>query len=284
MIDPLADLLRPDRLTSVVDIGANPIGSAPPYRQMLEKRLCRVIGFEPQPEALDALNAHKGDLETYLPYVVGDGTSTTLKICRASGMTSLLAPDAPVLRHFPGFSEWGQVLREIPVTTRRLDDIVEIDAIDFLKVDAQGAELTILRNGADRLAGAIAVQAEVSFIPIYQGQPAFGEIDAELRGAGFVPHTLAAVNKRMIAPMVAQSPHAALNQLLEADIVYVRDFMRPERMSADQLKHLALVAHHCFGSFDLATNCLHHLTRLGAAPPNAVQRYLATVRARAEPE
>jgi FkbM family methyltransferase len=278
MIDLLTDLLRPGRLTSVVDIGANPIGSAPPYQHMLEKRLCRVIGFEPQAEALAALNAHKSDLETYLPYVVGDGKSTTLKVCRASGMTSLLAPDPLASRHFPGFAEWGQVLREIPVVTRRLDDIAEIEAVDFLKVDAQGAELAIFKGGANRLKGVVAIQAEVSFIPIYQGQPPFGEIDGELRGAGFVPHTLAAVNKRMIAPMVAETPHAAFNQLLEADIVYVRDFMRPERMSADQLKHLALVAHHCYGSFDLATNCLYHLTRIGAAPPNAMQQYLATVK------
>lgn len=274
----LASLLRPDRLTTVVDIGANPIDSAPPYQPMLENRLCRVIGFEPQPEGLDGLNARKSDLETYLPYVVGDGQSATLKICSSPGMTSLLTPDELALRHFPGFVEWGKVLREVAVTTRRLDDIAEIEAIDFLKMDVQGAELAILKNAASRLKDVIAIQTEVSFIPLYQAQPSFGEIDAELRRAGFVPHTFVAVNQRMIAPMTAKTPYEGINQLLEADVVYVRDFMRPERMSAEQLKHLALVAHHCYGSFDLATNCLYHLTRLGAAPPDAIQQYLKTLK------
>jgi hypothetical protein len=50
--DPLFKLLRPERLTAVVDIGANPIDGDPPYQSMLEKRLCRVVGFEPQSEAL----------------------------------------------------------------------------------------------------------------------------------------------------------------------------------------------------------------------------------------
>src|SRR5262249_27554925 len=117
MTDILADLLRCERLTTVVDIGANPI-DPPPYKRMLEKRLCRVIGFEPQMDGLAALMAHKSDLETYLPYVVGDGNSATLRVCSAAGMTSLLAPDPTALRHFRGFSEWGHVVRETPVATR----------------------------------------------------------------------------------------------------------------------------------------------------------------------
>jgi FkbM family methyltransferase len=278
MTDFLAELLRPERLTAIVDVGAYPIDSTPPYQAMLERRLCRVIGFEPQPEALAALAARKSDLETYLPYVVGDGNSATLRVCRAPGMTSLLAPDPTALRHFPGFPEWGQVIRETAVATQRLDDIAEIDVVDFIKIDVQGSELDVLRNGRERLKDVVAVQTEVSFINLYQGQPAFGEIDAELRAAGFVPHTFVALRKRMIAPLAGNSPFAGLNQLLEADMVYVRDFMRPERMTAEQLKHLALVAHHCYGSIDLSTNCLHHLVRSGAVPSDAMNHYLAAIK------
>lgn len=54
--DPLLKLLMPKRLTSVVDVGANPIDGDPPYKILLQKRLCRVTGFEPQAEALAVLN------------------------------------------------------------------------------------------------------------------------------------------------------------------------------------------------------------------------------------
>ncbi len=64
LTDPLFQLLRPERLTAIVDIGANPIDGDPPYKSMLQVRLCRVVGFEPQPEALAALNARKSDHET----------------------------------------------------------------------------------------------------------------------------------------------------------------------------------------------------------------------------
>ncbi len=45
----LAELIKPERLTAVVDVGANPIDGVPPYRPLLAKGLCTVVGFEPQP-------------------------------------------------------------------------------------------------------------------------------------------------------------------------------------------------------------------------------------------
>jgi FkbM family methyltransferase len=275
MSDFLVDLVCPERITAVVDIGANPIDSPPPYRKLLDQGLCRLIGFEPQPSALAALNSQKGPFETYLPYVIGDGTDATLKVCRASGMTSLLTPDIEALKLFPEFSEWGAVIEEVPVTTHRLDDIAEIGAFDFLKMDVQGAELAIIRNGTQRLQNVVAIQLEVSFIALYKDQPTFGDLDVELRRLGFVPHCLAAVNKRLLKPLAGDNPYQAFNQLLEADAVYVRDFMKPDKMSAEQLKHLAVLAHHCYGSFDLAANSLHHLARGGAVSADAVPKYVA---------
>ena len=95
--DFLRELLEPDRLSSVVDTGANPIDAAPPYKEMLDNKLCRVIGFEPQQNALQSLLERKGPLETYLPYAIADGGTHTLYCCRASGMTSLLKPDQQYL-------------------------------------------------------------------------------------------------------------------------------------------------------------------------------------------
>ena len=78
--DTLLALLRPQRLTAVVDVGANPIDGDAPYKSMLSRRLCTVTGFEPQPDGLASLNARKGELETYLPYVIGDGNPATLHV------------------------------------------------------------------------------------------------------------------------------------------------------------------------------------------------------------
>ncbi|GKQ52145.1 FkbM family methyltransferase [Bradyrhizobium sp. Ce-3] len=270
--DALSALLAPERLTAVVDIGANPI-AVPPYAPLLQKRLCRLFGFEPQPNALAELNARKTDLETYLPHVVGNGEQARLRICAAPGMTSLLEPDPQMLKHFQGFNEWGRIVADTRIATHRLDEIGEIDAMDYLKVDVQGSELAIFQNGRRRLAEAVVIQAEVSFLPLYKKQPVFGEIDLELRSQGFIPHALIELNKRMIWPMRGVNPYEAFNQLLEADAVYVRDFTKADAMSAEQLKHLALVAHHCYGSYDLAAICIQHLLNRDAIVAQAGSRY-----------
>ncbi|MFN5721393.1 MAG: FkbM family methyltransferase, partial [Bradyrhizobium sp.] len=176
--DPLSTLLAAERLTAVVDIGANPI-DVPPYLPLLQKRLCRLFGFEPQPSALAELNAHKSELETYLPHVVGSGEQARLRVCAAPGMTSLLEPDPVMLKHFQGFNEWARIIADSRIATHRLDDIGEIDAMDYLKIDVQGSELAVFQNGRRRLAEAVVIQTEVSFLPLYKKQPVFGEIDLE---------------------------------------------------------------------------------------------------------
>ncbi len=274
----LWDILRPLHLTRVVDIGANPIDGDPPYQPMLRDGLCRITGFEPQAEALAALLRRKGPLETYLPYAVGDGNVHTLNICAASGMTSLYEPDPATLEIFAALKPLGQVVNRLPIQTRRLDDIEEIEALDFLKIDIQGAELSVFRHGKQKLSDAIAIQVEVSFMALYRDQPGHGEVDIELRAQGFVPHCFAAVKRWPIAPLVVgNNDRQPLNQLLEADIVYMRDIRKPEALDQEQLKHLALVAHHCYGSFDLAVRCLWLLEQRGLLDKEDRMKYLGSL-------
>jgi hypothetical protein len=46
-------------------------------------------------------------------------------------------------------------------------------------------------------------------------------------------------------------------------------------MSGEQLTHVALIAHHVYGSTDLAYHCLRQLARRGAVEVAAADRYLA---------
>lgn len=274
----LEQLLEPQRLTEVVDVGANPIDGDPPYKTMLEAGLCRLTGFEPQPDALLRLQSAQGPNERYLPQALGDGQTHTLNICHASGMTSLFEPDEDVLEIFHQFKSLGRVVKRIPVQTQRLDDVTEIQSVDFLKIDIQGAELSVFQSGRVKLADTAVIQTEVSFIPLYKGQPTLGDIDVELRAQGFIPHMFAAVKKWPISPLIVDgNPRKALNQLLEADMVYVKDFTRPAELSDDQLKHLALIAHHCYRSVDLTMRCLVLLSHRGSIAQKSHETYLRSL-------
>lgn len=274
-IKTFADLISPQRITEVVDVGANPIDGEPPYASMLSAGLCRVTGFEPQEQALLELQQKQGTNERYLPYAVGDGGAHTLNICVASGMTSLFEPDPTTLDLFDVLRPLGEITSRVPLKTRRLDDIPEVRYLDFLKIDIQGGELAVFKGGAAKLSQAVTVQTEVSFVTLYKNQPSLGDIDLEMRRQGFIPHCFATVKRWPIAPCVIDNnPRKPVNQLLEADAVYVRDFSRPELMSDEQLKHLALIVHHCYGSIDLALRCVMLLEQRQVLKHGAQQQYM----------
>ena len=272
----LSSFLAPARLTDIVDIGANPIDGDPPYKKMLAASLCRVMGFEPQLDALENLNKVKTDLETYLPYVIGTGGRKTLHRCKYSGWTSLFEPDEAAINVFPAFRDNATVIEKIPVDTRPLDSIAEIKNIDFLKLDVQGSELDCLKSGIEKISSCVFIQLEISFVTLYKNQPGFGEVDLFLREMGFIPHCFAAIKQWPIAPLVINNnPTQPLNQLLEADLVYVKNFIQPSNLTNEQLKQMALIAHHCFGSFDLAAKCIELLETRGVLPNSSVDHYVS---------
>lgn len=260
----LFDLIQPSRLTSIVDIGSNPVDGSPPYARMLDEGMCTVTGIDPQGEAPEHPNVKT------LRYIVGDGTKQTFHACTMQGMSSLLRISKARASLFPNMLEWGTPAETRNVQTTRLDDIPGIDAMDFLKMDVQGSELDILSYSREKLSKCVAVMTEMSFVPLYAGQAAFGRMDTELRHLGFMPHCFV---EAKLWPLATQSPipNLAPNQLLECDMLYVRDITNS--MSDEMWKHLAMVAHHICGSFDLAMRCISELARMEAVSPSAPEQY-----------
>ncbi len=266
----LYDLLKPARLTAIVNAGANAIDGSPPYQRMLEEGLCTVVGFEPQPDALLRLNKDKGPNETYLPDAIGNGQQHIMHLTNHQGMVSFLEPDPQHTSLFHGFPNWSEVRQLKPHPTTRLDDIAAVEHIDLLQADVQGYEIEVLRSARYKLAKAVAIQVEVAFITLYKNQPTFAEVDIDLRAMGFMPHCFAGAKVMPLAAPVMppnQDPH----QIVDADMMYVRDVCKP--MATEQWKQLAMIAHHVCGSFDLAMLAVGTLAKIGAAPADAAKQY-----------
>lgn len=284
----VADLLAPawppaagGPVVEIVDVGANPIDGDPPYRPLLDGGWGRVTGFEPQRAALAELRDRAGPHERYLPYAVGDGHPHTLHLCATSGFASVLEPDPRQLDLLVDFPALARVIGREPVTTRRLDDMSEIAAMDYLKIDIQGGELAVLEAGRERLRRTVAVQTEVGFHRIYRDQPTFADVDLELRRQGFVPHRFVTTRTWPIAPVVWADPlERASRQLVEADLLYVRDPVRLTECDDGQLARLALIADIVYGSAGLALRCVLQLIDRGVLDEAAAGRYrgLATAR------
>lgn len=176
-------LLLGERLACVVDGGAHK-GSV--TARLLERfAIDAVHAFEPIPE----LAAHIRRRFARRPEVTVHGAALAEHAGRArfhvTGnrfSSSLLRPSS-WSRHLHGRQVDAPEPLEVP--TVRLDDVLGGRAIDLIKLDLQGGELSALRGGAAVLAQTRAVLAEVEFIPLYEGQPLFADLDAHLRSAGF---------------------------------------------------------------------------------------------------
>ena len=242
----------------IVDAGAM-WGGEPPYAPLVRSGVGRVVGFEPVQSECDRLNSMNRQGERYLPYFIGDGTERTFYLTNRSMTASLYEPNMPLLRRFQQLDEVTRVVETPRVQTRRLDDIPEIESIDLLKADVQGAELDLLKGAERLLEGVQVIQLEVEFLPMYKGQPLFADIDIHLRARGFVLHSFVDLQGRCFRPvMVNNDPTKTWRQHLYADAVYVRDFMEWKKLSPERLLKTAAILHECFHSVDIAALALQH--------------------------
>ena len=87
--------------------------------------------------------------------------------------------------------------QELIVKTTSIDALFaagDIPRVDFLSLDTQGAELSILRGGATMLEHeTVGVSCEVSFADLYQNAPLFGDLDGFLRDKGFLLASLSTI-------------------------------------------------------------------------------------------
>ena len=240
----------------VLDIGARQEDNDC-YASLLEQGLAQITGFEPEPSEFQRLKSRPGPF-AYHPDFLGDGNPATLHVTHYPGCSSLLDPDPAVIDLFEGIgasSPGGNfhVLEKVPVQTTRLDDIREIAPPDYIKIDVQGAELTVLKHGTRTLSSATVVQTEVEFLPLYKGQPLFGDMQCFFREQGFVLHKLIDISGRTFRPLRnPEHPYRALSQVLWADAVFVRDFTDFSRWSLDDLLKAALILTDVYNSYDLA--------------------------------
>jgi FkbM family methyltransferase len=253
-MNSIAHLIEEADPITILDIGASLIGDdQPPYQPLIDSRRARLIAFEPDPEALSALKGKYPPPHVCLPLFVGDGLPATFHETNWGPTGSLFEPNTPLLQRFHNLAELTTLVGTHTVQTKRLDDIPEITDVDFIKIDAQGAEKMIFENGPMLLGTTVLIQTEVTHVEMYKGMPLFGDIDCVLRQAGFKWHTRLGSGYRPFLPFLnPESPQLAFKQELWSDVVYVKDWMKFDQIKPSKLVKLALLLHDLYQSYDLA--------------------------------
>lgn len=148
------------------------------------------IGFEPDAEECAKLSeADPNPRSRYYPTAVGGANGRQKFYLTKFLQASSLHPANPAyMRRFPMTTT--EITGEVEVETVTLDRFVEdnkIGHVDFIKVDAEGADFAILAGGESMLTSrrVLGVKAEVVFDPAPRGTEVFADIDSFMRAQGF---------------------------------------------------------------------------------------------------
>lgn len=249
----------------VVDIGAMALGdgSETAYFPLVKANLAEVIGFEPQRKECLALNEKAAPGQRFLPYAIGDGQKRTFYLTNAPMTSSLYRPNHLLLQRFSKLPELLQIVSETEMDTKRLDDVLELSGCDFLKIDVQGAELDVLHGASRTLTNTLVVETEVEFVPLYENQPLFAEVDQAMRAAGFKLYNFRGIATRTFAPLHRKQADPFSGQALWSDAIYFRDFMRLGELTIPQLLKLAVLAQELYGARDFVLQVLHVVEEKG---------------------
>ena len=275
------DLFEFNQTIQLMDIGAAAIAETPIYKILIDKNLAHLTAFDGDERQIEKLKSAYGENNvTVINKFLFDGEIHNIYLCAPeSGMTSLFKPDEKALCFFNGFSNFGKVTSIADIQTTKLDDINDIQSPDFLKMDVQGAELGVMQNGSSVLQDCLAMQLEVSYFPLYEGQPSFGEIDIHMRENGYLPQRFIDVKRWSISPTIFNNDFRMPgNQLLESDIIYIKSPLKFNELSEIQLHKLLILSHYSFNSFDLCAYIIIELEKRCALDTGSHRHYLNNIK------
>lgn len=183
-----ATLINDGKVEAVLDVGANAGQYGTDLRDWGYGG--RILSFEPGSEAFGRLSrrAAEDDLWDCLPIGLGrEQDRRELFIAGNAGQSSSLlemsdlhidaAPDSAIV---------GSETVEIETLDRVAGQLLDREARLYTKLDVQGLELDVLAGGRGLLERTVALELELSLVPLYREMPLIGDVVEALRAWGFV--------------------------------------------------------------------------------------------------
>ena len=262
---------------TILEIGALPVeGQQEPFHQLLDIfPESRIIAFEVDKDLCEQLNQKAkrgirnfpvalGRTEERRPFYV-----TNHPMC-----SSLYKPNERLVSLYNNMEV--AMLKSIEfIETVSLDYFAKennIDSVDFIKIDIQGAELDVFQGGPNTLDEVILLVSEVEFIHQYLEQPLFGDVCSFLGKKGMMFHKFLRTGGRSLKPIVMGNDPNFPVQYIWSDAVFIKEIFKIPDLSSSKLLKLGLLAfiygspdltHYCFKFYDEKNGTGIHKSFLG---------------------
>jgi FkbM family methyltransferase len=169
----------------LIDVGASG-GLEPNWKSAL--KYLQIIGFEPDKRAYVDLIKNLNNNRYFNIALGSQKESVPFYLTRKQTTSSIYKPNKQILQKFPDCERFD-IVDQIKLETNTLDAICNENSIeyaDFIKIDTQGTELSIMEGGKSIISKQIfGLEIEVEFTELYKGQPLFSDVDRFMRKLGF---------------------------------------------------------------------------------------------------
>ena len=205
------------------------------------KKYIQVIAFEPDERAYQDLIKDQKDhnIKYVNKAILNESKTVDFYLMKKQETSSIFLPNTDFLRQFPELSRFD-VIKTVKMEVDSLDNIMRDKGIkdaDFIKLDTQGGELSILEGAKKALEGPVfGLDVEVYFSEVYIGAPFFGDIDSFLKKYGF---SLFDVNPYWWKRESGKNYGRPKGQIITGDALYLRDIGTFIRIVKKEQDHAA---------------------------------------------
>ena len=241
---------------SILEVGARPLdGEGEAFHKLLDIFPNSTISaIEVDEELCKELNKTTPKGMHFYPEPLGlkdeehDFYETNHPMC-----DSLYKPNEKLLSKYVGL-DVSMIKSKTTVKTISLDQFTQkhnIDRVDFIKIDIQGAELDVFKGGVKTLEDIVAIVSEVEFIPLYIDQPLFGDVSAFLLNQGLMFHKFLGTGGRTLKPYVLDENVNSMSQMMWSDALFIQDIRFWTYQSSEKLIKIGVLAL-LYNSLDVA--------------------------------
>lgn len=244
---------------TVLDVGAAPLSDEPePFYSLLDWFPGSSIhAFELDTALCAEKNRNAPPGLTFHAQALGRADEQrTLYETQAPMCTSLYKPNAELNSLYHQL-EVTTLEKTSTVHTISLDQFVaehKIGAVDFLKIDIQGAECDVFQGAPQTLSALLMTVTEVEFIPLYENQPLFGDVSQALHQYNLMLHKFLGMAGRSLRPFMLNKDPLFMSQVMWADALFMRTIQHFPLLSSAELNKLAILSL-LYGSVDVALYC-----------------------------
>ena len=118
--------------------------------------------FEPNPIEAKKISVNTKKFNVHNEALSDHDGEVFLNICKEPGVSSVLEPNKDFLKKFRDMERY-EIVKRLKVKCKKLDSL-NIDKIDFIKIDVQGYNLEVLKGSKDSLKKCFGVEIECEFI------------------------------------------------------------------------------------------------------------------------